>query len=357
MMTKGGFDAVTIGEALARPGMDTRQWISYGLVSPQQNVDGEVIDSVEFDDVDDFGPLVNVRLQPSNIEVRCRIGTPATSVAGAGEGSYAPFVENDEVLVAIPSGSEDAGCVIIARLNNSIDKWPSESIAGQDPTGNKFAFQRIRTPFIQEYASSFMVRSAAHGGFILMSDAGTITLRDGSKGSLQMGPDAFSYNEGVAGEVDPDGTPTPQAIFQYDLTGRRISLQMDDAQIQVNSSDADNNAGVVQIVSQGGTNFIPGTNQGKEHFATVEGVVNLLEKFAAVIGPLFVPPLVPPADTALVSTALNAVAAGFLPPPSTVEATLAGLITALETTPKPPVGPLGIQKLPNLGSGLVTTAG
>lgn len=350
-VTRGGFDAVTMGAALARPGMDPRQWVSYGLVAPQQEVDGETIDSVEFDD--ELGPLVNVRLQPSNLEVRCRI---ATSVAGAGEGEYVPYIENDEVLVIIPEGDEAASPVIIGRLNNSIDKFPLESIAGQDPTNNTFAFRRIRTPFIQEYASSFMIRNAAHGAFILMSDNGTITIRDGSKGALQMGPDIFSYMEGVPGEVDPEATPSPQAVFQYDLTGRRISLQMDDALIQINSGDADANPGQVIIASQAGTFFNPGTNQGKEHFATVEGVINILEKVVLLIGPLLVPPLVGPAAVlALLTPALGTASSAPITDAALI-ATLAGIIQALEAAVKPPAI-AGVQLSPNLGSNFITTSG
>lgn len=347
---RGGLDSMSMAQAFAHPGIDPRQWVSYGTVSPQQEVDGEVIDSVEFDD--ELGPLVNVRLQPTNLEVRCRI---ASFVAGAGEGEYVPFVENDEVIVLIPQGDEASSPCIVGRLNNSIDNWPSESIAGQDPTNNTFAFRRIRTPFIQEYASSLMIRSAVHGGFILMSDNGTITIRDGSKGALQMGPDIFGYMEGVPGEVDPQDTPSPQAVFQYDLTGRRITMQMDTALIQVNSDDADANPGQVVIASQAGAFFNPGTNQGKEHFTTVEGMTNLLEKLIIAIGALLVPPLPPAAAVALLTAALTAAVSSPISD-SALIAALPAIIQALEIAVKPPVAG-GVQVAPSLGSGLITTAG
>lgn len=335
-----GFDAVTMGEALARPGMDTRQWVSYGTVSPQQNVDGEVVDSVEFDD--ELGPLVNVRLQPSDIDIRCRV---AQRFAGAGEGEYSPFVEGDEVLVVLPLGDERAGCVIIGRLNNSIDTFPDTSVAGQDPTRNTFAFERRRTPFIQEYASSYMLRVASHGGFFLISDSGSITIRDGSKGALQMGPDIFGYTEGVPGEVDPSGTPSPTALFQLDLTGRRVTLQMDDAQLQMNSSDADNNAGNTLLVSSGEFQVVLGTNVASEHVATVEMVLAMFDIYTTGFAALIPALLALEAAVALGQTALT---------PTSATALATGLPLATQI-PKPPVSPAGVQLAPGLGAVLFKT--
>lgn len=341
----GGWDAVTMGNAISYPGIDPRQWVSYGTVSPQQNVDGEVIDSVEFDD--ELGPLVNVRLQPSNVLVRCRV---ASTVAGAGEGEYVPFIENDEVLVVLPQGDEAASPCIIGRLHNSIDTWPNESVAGQDPTNNTFAFRRIRTPFIQEYAGSLMIRSATHGGFLLMSDNGTITLRDGSKGALQMGPDAFSYQEGVAGEVDPDDTPAPQAIFQLDLTGRRISLQMDDALLQINGSDADNNAGSAILAAPTDFQAVLGTNEPAENVATYESVLALLNTFATNLAPVAAGPAAITATIATMSTS------GGLPLTPPIASALAAAKLVAAATPKGDVDPAtGIQLLPGIGAVLFKT--
>ena len=92
-----GFDHATAGQAFAGPGMDTRQWVSYG------QVDQDTQDSrcVVFDP--DLGPLVNVTLQPSGIPVVCRVLAP---FAGQGESEYFPFISGDEVVVAITQGDE-----------------------------------------------------------------------------------------------------------------------------------------------------------------------------------------------------------------------------------------------------------
>lgn len=135
-------DSATAAAAYARPGQDTRSWVSFGLVHHQ---DPKQI--VTFDE--EYGcPLVCVTLQPSGSNVHCRV---SSMVAGNGEGEWHPFVEGDEVLVVLPEGHESAGPVIIGRLNNSLDKFPMDSVAGQDPTTNVFAFRRRRTPFIEEF--------------------------------------------------------------------------------------------------------------------------------------------------------------------------------------------------------------
>lgn len=166
-------DFATMGEAFARPGMDTRQWISYGTVEP-----GE--ESVIFTDDDGtnpspIGPIVIVKLVPSDVIVPCRV---ASSCAGVEEGEWAPFVAGDEVLVAVPEGDERAGCVIIGRLNQGIDRFPLR-VAGQDVTKNTFGFKRLRTPYVIETASSFMIRSALTGAGLTIDQTGNMYLVSG----------------------------------------------------------------------------------------------------------------------------------------------------------------------------------
>lgn len=343
---RGGADLATMREAFAGPGQDTRQWVSFGTVFEKQNVDDATIEPVEFDS--EFGaPLVNVKLAPSGYEVRCRV---AGSVAGNGEGQWHPFVPGDEVIVLIPEGDERCGPVIVGRMNNSIDKWPDESIAGQDPTNNTFAFERRRTPFVAEYAASYMLRSAVHGAFILISDTGMVTIRDGSKGSLQIGPDIFGFMEGGGQEAveDPDATPEPKALFQLDLTGRRATLQVDDASIILNSSEADASAGQLMIASPGqvivgiGTNLA--ANACVEHVLTFESFYALLDAFANALGA--------PAAGPVAMTALDGIVAlGGGPLTPTRATAVASGKTAAANTPKLPPDPAtGVQLLPGLGA-------
>lgn len=345
MKTTGGLDAKTIASLFSFPGIDPRTWVSIGLVMAAQQVDGETVNSVEFDE--DLGPLVNVTLQPTNVSVRCRV---ASVIAGNGEGEYVPFVEGDEVLVVIPDGQTMSSPVIIGRMNNGVDKWPSESIAGQDPKKNTFAFRRVRTPFIQEYASTYMVRCAANGAFLLMSDKGSITLRDGSKGALQMGPDMFGYSEGVAGENNPSSSPAPKMLFQLDLTGRRMSLQVDDALLQMNSSQADNNAGNTILATASEFQVICGTNVASENVATWEAVLALLNAFANALNAAATGPLA-------YTTALTAMSlAGGFPLPPTAAGFLALAKQVAVTKAKPPVDPItGVQLEPGIGALLFKT--
>lgn len=345
----GSFPFEALAEAMRGPGTDTREWASYGTVEASQVVDGQTLESVEFD-TDGMGPLVNVRLHPRNISVRCRV---ASSIAGNGEGSYQPFVEGDEVLVIIPGGYEVSGCVIIGRLNNTVDKFPTSAIAGQDPTKNTFAFERRRALFIQEYASTYMLRVASHGAFFLIAaDSGAITLRDGSKGALQMGPDLFGYMEGTR-EVGTDTPAQPKAVFQLDLTGRRATLQVDDAMLLLNSSQADSQPGNCFLISPAQATVQCGTNQPNEHVATIEGVVNIVEKAVVAIGALLVPPLAPAAANALTA---GIVAAALLPIDTlTVAPALALALQAMALVPKGAVDATGVQTKPMLGAAMFKT--
>ncbi len=160
------FDGASMGRAFAAPGMDPRQWISYGTVDE----DTDDAPSVNFDE--ELGPMINVTLQPSGAPVVCRV---AASIAGDGEAEYYPFIAGDEVVVAIPAGDEKSGCVILGRHNNALDVWPQQ-VAGQDATENKFGFRRMRAPFILETASSYLIRSAVTQAFMSLNAKGEWTM-------------------------------------------------------------------------------------------------------------------------------------------------------------------------------------
>lgn len=178
-------DAATLGEGLRRPGMDPRQWGSYGVVEP----DGSTR-SVTFDP--DMGPLVTVKLQPSGIPVRCRV---ASWHAGAGEGSYSPFVPGDEVCVMVMEGDERAGCVIVGRMNQSLDTFPT-TIAGNDVTGNTTAFLRMRPPYIVESGTALLFRIEPVGSFLSLAPDGNVTLASGDKSFLHLGADFLGLQNG-----------------------------------------------------------------------------------------------------------------------------------------------------------------
>jgi hypothetical protein len=256
------FDHTTYGQAFAGPGMDTRQWVSYGFVA-EDTPDAR---SVHFKDADGNlipeGPLVSVVLQPSGVTVVCRV---AAGVAGVGEGEWFPILQRDEVIVLIPEGDEKAGPVIVGRLNNQIDTWPS-TVAGADATGNTFGFRRQRPPYILETASSYLVRSAATGAQIAIDTGGQIFLNNGDGARLFLGADA-------AGLTTPSGDTS-------------LQLLVDDEQIAMVAGAATSffmGASASQFTSRGTLGIGTSGVVSLGHAVTMEQVINLLFNYTVFL--------------------------------------------------------------------------
>lgn len=241
-------DARSLGEALSYPGIDPRTWLSYGTVDE---------DGVAFDE--DMGPLVPVTLQPSQTQVMCAVGS---MVAGDLEGEYTPFIEGDTVLVAIPHGMERGTPAIIARFNNARAKFPDQA-ASQDTTKNALSFRRVRSPHVDEYGARYTLRHAVAESLIGLDDDGTITIRDGSKGAIQMTSDAFGYQSGDA-----------KFVLQFDYIGKRLTLQVDDTLLLLSAG------GAVPRVSSLSTPtpflLSTGSNPAAEHATSTEASTNVL---------------------------------------------------------------------------------
>lgn len=259
----GGIDMAKMAEALARPGLDTRNFIEEGTVC-----DGE--DAVDFDEVDDLGgPSVWVNLQPSKITIKCRL---LQTSAGKGEGEWSPFVEGDHVLVCFPRGTSKNGGIIIGRLNNSIDKFPGTNVAGQDPSGNTFAFKRQRTAFTHEIAGTYTVREATSGSFLTLdATTGNVTLKDGSNGALQLSADLFGYQSGDA-----------KYLLQMDSSGKRFMVQVGDAMLRLAAGDSNPRSST--LVSPGPFSVSANAQPAAEHVATTEAVFNILSYFLKALG-------------------------------------------------------------------------
>lgn len=206
------FDQSTFADAFTRPGNDPRAWFSIATVMPDQ--DGQR--SVEFDP--EYGPLVHCKLHPSNVEVTCRV---AGGVAGNGEGEWFPFLASDEVVVGIPEGDENAGCVILGRLNNQIDAFPT-LVAGQDPSTNTFAFRRLRTPYVVETASSYLVRSASTGAFLGIDPSGAVTMSNADAAFLSLRADFLGLQNGEGDVLLQLQTEAKEVILQ--AVGTRLTL-------------------------------------------------------------------------------------------------------------------------------------
>ena len=255
-------------ELASGPGTDTRQWTSYGQVIASTGTQK----SVRFTDDSGaplaHGVLVDVKLEPSGIEVPCRV---VSSCAGNGEGEWHPFVDGDEVLVAIPEGNERAGCVILGRLNNKHDVFP-QKVAGMDATSNTFGFRRHVMPFVVEVGGGYSIRQVTTGSAVTIDQTGQVFVTEGGTGAqLVLTPDVVGLmlNGGTCG-------------FQIDvvngivlMSANRASLTLDDA---VGSKWQ--SKGVLSVSTCG--------NPGLNHVTTIEGVCQLLQAFCAQLAILMV---------------------------------------------------------------------
>lgn len=255
-------DLTDLAAGMARPGNDPRVWVAFATVRGGTTDDDPC---VEFEDDQ---PLVRVMLHPDLIEVRARV---AMQVAGNGEAQWHPFMPDDEVLVVVPEGNPRSGVTIIGKLCNAIDKFPSGSIAGQDPRKNNFSFRRMKTPVIEELNGPVMNRSAATGGFISIDDAGVLTLRGGNADD----PDAKKPAPGL--QMGPDGISMQDASAKYAVSFGQTSgaflVLVDDAVLSLSSSKGGKPSmiGVPQSFAIG-----TGGNAPSEHVATTESVANVL---------------------------------------------------------------------------------
>ena len=303
---------------------DNKQWISYAIVTTDPEVQ-----PVEFSR-EDGQVYVNVTLEPSKTPARCRIGG---SIAGAGEGEYFPFIAGDELLVAIPQGREDAGCVIIARLNGQLDPFPMDSVAGQDPTTNSFAFRRRRTPVIEEFAGPVTWRNAKSGSVMSLDDKGGVTIKDSENSAFQISADALTL------QGPSNDTTAVKHLMQMNFTEGRGIFQIEDAQLLLNAG----RTGDPSFLSLPADLLLTfGNNQPAEHVATIESVLALLEVALQNIGGGFGVPAL--------AAVLAAVAAGGAPM-ATLKAALATGLPIAGSLPKPPADPVtGVQSLPGLGA-------
>jgi hypothetical protein len=249
-----------LGEAISHPGIDPRTWVSYALVDSELPVD--------FSE-EDYGPLVNVVLQPSDVPARCRV---SGLIAGDGEAEYHPFMGGDEVIVLLPHGRPDADCVIVGRLNNARAKFPT-SVAGQDATKNAFGFSRKRTARLEEAAGPWMVRQATSGALMTMDDSGTITIRDGAGDALQISPDVMSL-------IDSGAT----FFLQIDISGERATLQANDARFVLAGTGA--SPGVSSLAVPGLLTIMSSKNVAAEHAVSTEAVANMLAQWGLAIAAL-----------------------------------------------------------------------
>ncbi len=257
--TYGRFPVNELFDLLKGPGIDTRAWVSMALVEKDQAEDEggkAVIFSPE------YGPLVNVTLQPAGIPTRARV---ASGVSGNGEGEWFPFLEGDEVVVLMADGSP-SNAIIIGRCNQEIDAFPT-MVAGNEVSGNNFAFRRMRTPYIIETASSYLVRSAVTGSYFGIEANGNLTFSDASGGFLHVGADFIGMQSG-------DG----EMLLQLDYTNRVVRMSVDGSAI------FDWGSTTAQAATPGTFTMSTSGNPPFANVTTAQAMVLFMSKFMNALG-------------------------------------------------------------------------
>lgn len=146
-------DPARLAEALARPGMDPRSWVSLAIVT-------------DFAVDPAHGVYADLVLVPTGDEVTARVGP---IYAGGGFGLYAPLKIDDEVLAVCPSGHPDEGWVVVSRLWSAADKPPT---IPQDAA-------KVDDLLIQvEEGRTLRLVTSGSGNIVLQVDTGKVLLGD-----------------------------------------------------------------------------------------------------------------------------------------------------------------------------------
>jgi hypothetical protein len=301
-------DYASMGEAGARGGNDPRQWISNGVV----NADQPGAPSVDF--TSKAGPLVSVRLHPSDIDVRCRT---ASFIAGGGQGEWHPFVGGDEVLVALPMGSERAGAVIVGRLNNGVDVFPT-NVANNDVTANNITTRRTIPNYAWETTNGWILRNITTGAQLALDVTGQWTMNSGDLHFMQIGSTGVTLS-----------LKKMTSYITLDATTGQITLNVGPGKARFTMDPATGN---IYVGTQG--TFPVG------HVATVEGMVAFVAAALTTLGALVLPTPISPAQ--VIAAVESAIPLSGITPPY---ATFAGLVMTALAVPRDQSG----QVQPGLG--------
>jgi hypothetical protein len=175
----GKMDVGRLSAALARPGMDTRIWVSAAVAMGEAQVDPK------------FGVFVDVTLIPSGEEYTARV--PA-DYAGNGFGFYAKIHKDDDLVVVVPYGDAAEGVVVVARLWTAADlppalaqSSPEDLILVVEKDKNlRVAVQGQGKVFVETAGQTVSVKT--NGGKVLLDSGG---------GDVMLGADGLLVQDGV----------------------------------------------------------------------------------------------------------------------------------------------------------------
>jgi hypothetical protein len=119
---RSGFDTQALAQAVSKPGIDPRSWISLAIIE-DLGVDPS------------SGVYADIRLMPAGDKETCVIGS---DYIGDGYGAWFPLAAGDLVVVGFPRGDSASGPILLKRLWSGADKPPPElgSSNGADPPTN-----------------------------------------------------------------------------------------------------------------------------------------------------------------------------------------------------------------------------
>lgn len=195
-----GIDVARLSNAVSRPGIDPRVWVSYGVLDSEPYI--ETVNGQE--DI-----VVDVTLLPTLQEETARVGA---IYAGNGFGLYCPLHEGDEVLIAAPSGDPDEGLVVVQRLWSPAAVPPDAVISNPEDV----------TLVVQE-GKNLRLMVQGGGNVILAVETGKVYLgAETSTEPAAKGQTLKDYLESIKGKFDShvhlssaEGTPTGTPIATF----------------------------------------------------------------------------------------------------------------------------------------------
>lgn len=119
-------DVERMGEALARPGLDTRAWVTMGRTEAGEDTRWFDAKSGWIVDVLTYGTTSN------GVSVPCRVAAPFPGLDGYG--CYRPPAQDEEVVLVMPGGFTDEDPIVLGVVSNGDGGTPPATVAGRTVT-------------------------------------------------------------------------------------------------------------------------------------------------------------------------------------------------------------------------------
>ena len=160
--TSTRIDVARLSRAVQRPGIDPRTWLTMATVTSDPVVE-------DVDDTSDAGGVfVNVTLMPSGTETTAFL--PA-QYAGPGFGFYLPVAIDDTVIVVVPDGDPNNGCVITSVMWDPSAPPPQDAI--DHPADVAMIIRKDKTARMKVSGGGNLVLACEDGKVLLGDETGT----------------------------------------------------------------------------------------------------------------------------------------------------------------------------------------